>query len=324
MGWQDRDYASDYPRGYGQAGGPRVHGRGPGWRSDGPSWLISGSVVTTLIVLNVVIFILGAISLAFGRFVFGFGAMVPAAVAHGQLWRLVTAQYLHAGFGHILLNMIALHFLGRPLEVRWSARRFFGIYTACGIFGNLFYAILGSQGWVNADTPAVGASGSIYGLLGIVAVMFPHATVYVYFLFPVKIRTAAIVLGLIAFLTVQTRGANYGGEACHLAGLVFGVWWAWRGDAWWSSTQWRLFPRSSKHSAGARDRVRPGFARSPVTTYAQRVEERRTDQQAIDRILKKVYEKGVHSLTESEKRTLQEATERQRQRDQQAGRMDRL
>jgi hypothetical protein len=220
--------------------------------------------------------------------------------------------------------MIALHFLGRPLEVRWSARRFFGIYSACGVFGNLFYTILGSQNWIDAGTPAVGASGSIYGLLGIVAVMFPQATVYIYFLFPIKIRTAAILLGLIAFFTVQTRGANYGGEACHLAGLVFGVWWALRGDAWWSSTEWRFWPKSSKHSVGARQRVRPGYARTPGTSYTRRTEEQRTENETIDRILRKVYERGIHSLSESEKRALQEATDHQRQRDAEAGRVDRL
>jgi membrane associated rhomboid family serine protease len=87
---------------------------------------------------------------------------------------------------------------------------------------------------------AVGASGCIYGLLGIVAVLFPKAELYIYFLPPIRIRSAAIILGAISFLTVIERGGNYGGEACHLAGLAFGVWWALHGDEWWSSTEWSL------------------------------------------------------------------------------------
>jgi hypothetical protein len=54
----------------------------------------------------------------------------------------------------------------------------------------------------------------------------------------VKIRTAALVMGGIAFMAVVERGANYGGEACHLAGLAFGVWWALHGDEWWANSDW--------------------------------------------------------------------------------------
>ncbi|HPZ99611.1 MAG TPA: hypothetical protein PLT93_15870, partial [Phycisphaerae bacterium] len=74
--------------------------------------------------------------------------------------------------------------------------------------------------------------------LGIVAVMFPDAELLVYYVFPVRVRTAAIIMGVIAFMSVVERGANYGGEACHLAGLVFGVWWALHGDEWWSNSDW--------------------------------------------------------------------------------------
>ena len=58
--------------------------------------------------------------------------------------------------------------------------------------------------------------------------------------------------------------------------------------------------------------------------FAAKIAQRREDEETIDRILKKVYEGGVHSLTEPEKKALQAATERQRQRDREAGRIDRL
>ena len=279
--------------------------------------MIGGSIVTTLIAINVGVFFLSGLSPAVGNLLYGLGAMEGEAVAHGQLWRLITSQYLHAGIGHIAFNMIALHFLGRPLEQMWSVRRFFGVYTICGVAGNVFYAILGSQGVIDPRMPAVGASGSIYGLLGIVAVMFPTATVYVYFLFPVKMRTAAYALGAIAVFTIQTRGGNYGGEACHLAGLVFGVWWAARGQRWWEKTEWRFLPKRSKstthRSSGSR---RGGFAK--------RVHQRREDAATLDRILKKVGEGGIHTLSEREKKMLREATDRERDREAEFGRTDRI
>jgi membrane associated rhomboid family serine protease len=305
MSFHDRDYA----RGGASGGGGYSPYDGPSYRYTGgrPSYLIQGSVVTTLIAINVVVFLLAAINPKLQELIYGFGVMQAEAVMHGQVWRLVTAQYLHAGMGHILFNMIALHFLGRPLERMWSARRFFGIYTMCGLAGNIFYTILGSKGVIPAQMPAVGASGSIYGLLGIVAVLFPTATVYVYFLFPIRIRTAAYIFGAIAVFSIIVRGSNYGGEACHLAGLLFGVWWALHGDKWWSETEWRFLPRKRDRYRSAGDasgNPNPGG-------WARKVQGDQADQQTVDRILKKVYDQGIHSLSEQEKRVLRAATDRQ-------------
>ena len=300
MGWQDRDYAR------GAAGG------GPPRYVAGSGLMRGRSIITTLIIVNVVVYLLGSMNPSFGKLLYGYGAMQANAVMHGDLWRLITAQYLHAGTGHLLINMLVLHFLGRPLERMWSKQRLFTIYTLCGLAGNIFYTILGSRGIIEEWMPAVGASGCIYGLLGIVAVLFPQATVYLYFLFPIKIRTAAFIFGGIAFFSIVQRGHNYGGEACHLAGLVFGVWWAWKGDAWWATTRWRL------------PRRRPKAKWAKPTRFAKKVTERREDQETIDSILKKVYDGGIHSLSDREKQALQAATERQRQREKEAGRTDRL
>lgn len=299
MSWRDRDYARVEPR----FGPPRRGGLG----------LLRGrSIVTILIIINVAIYVLAHFNKSLLEFFFTFGSLEGAAVMRGQLWRLLTAQYLHANDFHIFVNMLGLHFLGRPLERMWSARRFFIIYTLCGLAGNVFYTILSSRGVISPTMPAVGASGCIYGLLGIVAVLFPHATVYIYFLFPIKIRTAALIFGGLAVFTVINRGSNYGGEACHLAGLVFGVWWALKGEAWWGRTEWRL-PRRAART------VTPGKG-----AFAAKLAQRRDDEELIDRILKKVYDGGLHSLSEQEKRALQEATDRQRIRETEAGRVDRL
>lgn len=307
MGWQDRDYARVSPR--------------PTWSGQRRGWLIGGSIVTTLLAVNVIVYVLGALSPDLRVWLYSLGAMQAQAVVHGQVWRLLTAQYLHAGTGHLFINMLVLHFLGRSLERLWSPRKLFLVYTLCGLCGNLFYLILGARGIIHPQMPAVGASGCIYGLLGIVAVLFPSATVYVYFLFPIKMRTAAFIFGGIAILTIIQRGANYGGEACHLAGLVFGVWWAMKGDAWWSRILLRVpGQRGQRPFRPSPPRVRP---RRP-SSFTEKVGQRRADEEQIDRILKKVHDKGIMSLTPTEKTALHEATERQRQREAQSGRVDRL
>lgn len=307
MSWRDRDYA-------------RVEGSGAP-RGRARSLPFGGSVISTLIAANVAVYVLAALSAGLREAIYGYGALTAESVTHGQVWRLFTAQYLHAGTGHLFLNMIGLHFLGRPLEQQWSARRLFGVYTACGLAGNLFFVLLGWRGVINPQMPAVGASGCIYGLLGIVAVLYPNAVLFIHFLFPVKVRTAALIFAGIAFLTVLERGPNYGGEACHLAGLVFGVWWAWRGEAWWGSTEWRW--RGSRRPGARRIReATPSYLKP--SEFAERVARRRISEEELDRVLKKVHDSGIHSLSESEKQVLREASEQERDRDAKFGRIDRM
>jgi membrane associated rhomboid family serine protease len=254
-------------------------------------------------VVNVAVFVLGIVSATFRELSERLGAMQGAAVLHGQLWRLITAQYLHADAWHLLFNMLTLHFLGRPLETRWTRRRFFAVYTLCGMAGNIFFTFLAFKNVLDPYRLAIGASGSVYGLMGVAAVWYPHATVYIQFLFPIKLRTAALILGGIALVRILERGDNYGGEACHLAGLLFGVWWAFRGESWWD----RRPQRFKIH----RRRQRSKDANVYRATTAERV----YDEARIDQILKKVYDGGIHTLTESEKSVLRDATDRQRARD---------
>ena len=86
-------------------------------------------------------------------------------VADGEWWRLLTAGFLHGGLFHLLLNMYALFFLGRMLEPALGHVRFAGLYFASLLAGS-FGAVL-----LDPDTPVVGASTAIFGLLGAAIIM---------------------------------------------------------------------------------------------------------------------------------------------------------
>lgn len=85
------------------------------------------------------------------------GATTPTTLADGQLWRLVTACFLHANLPHIISNSIGLIWLGAMTERLYGPLRFLGIYLASGIGGSLLV--------VFTNNYAVGASGAILGLL---------------------------------------------------------------------------------------------------------------------------------------------------------------
>ena len=89
------------------------------------------------------------------------GALVPAAVAGGQVWLLLSSMFLHSGFIHLALNMLSLYFLGSFVEQALGKGRFLALYLTSGLAGGVAYLYFGAF-----DTPAVGASGAIFGLLG--------------------------------------------------------------------------------------------------------------------------------------------------------------
>jgi rhomboid protease GluP len=89
------------------------------------------------------------------------GALIPALVAEGEWWRVLTSVFLHSGFIHLASNMLALYFLGALAEGNFGSGRFLALYVASGLAGSLAYLYFG-----NFEQPAVGASGAIFGLMG--------------------------------------------------------------------------------------------------------------------------------------------------------------
>jgi len=123
-------------------------------------------VTMGLIALNVIVFLAG------GNFSFGSGPGGGTIYSHGVLfgpaitsqheyWRLVTSGFLHSGLLHIGFNMYWLYLLGRILEPELGSVRFATVYLVSLLAGS-FGALL-----VSPDSPTVGASGAVFGLLGV-------------------------------------------------------------------------------------------------------------------------------------------------------------
>lgn len=105
-------------------------------------------------------------------------ALTPSLILIGQsLWTLITSMFVHGSFFHIFANMFSLFFIGNFLEKIIGRKRFFWIYILSGIIGGIFF-ILSALIFGDLDTPAVGASGAIFGLLGVLAVLVPWSKVY--------------------------------------------------------------------------------------------------------------------------------------------------
>lgn len=251
-------------------------------------------VVKWLLIINVAIFLIDKL-FSSGQEneltpIKSFFALIPATpMLTLQLWRLITYQFLHWDFNHILFNMIGLFFLGPSLEHQWGSKKFLTFYLSCGVAGGLFFILLVMAGFLSAG-PMVGASGAILGVLTACAILFPHFVVFIV-IFPVPIRVAAVILMGIAFFTVFSKGTNAGGEACHFAGIAVGAIYV-LSDSWRTSLKLRF--KASK--------------------WEKYIESERRLRLEVDRILKKVHDNGIQSLTASEKRILKKATHLERER----------
>jgi len=99
---------------------------------------------------------------ATGDLFYFYGASNGAAILYnGEWWRMFTAMFLHANLTHILFNGYALFVLGQDMERLYGPARYLLIYTLAGLYGSwLSFAVRG------ADQLSVGASGAIFGIMG--------------------------------------------------------------------------------------------------------------------------------------------------------------
>ena len=141
------------------------------------------------------------------------------AIYHGQVWRFVTFQFLHASPWHLIANMVGLYLFGPIVEAHFGSRRFIAFYLLCGLTGAVCFSVMALMHVleVHSVTPLVGASAGIFGTLVAAALIAPDVQVFYYFI-PITIGLLAIGGMLMAAYAVFATGVNSGGEAAHLGG----------------------------------------------------------------------------------------------------------
>jgi len=149
---------------------------------------------------------------------------------------VLTAMFLHGGWLHLLGNMLFLYVFGNNVEDRLGRLRFLAFYLVCGYAATYGFAAVSPS----ADTPLVGASGAIAGVLGAYLVLFPRARVWslLTFLFflPVRLPAWAVLGSWFVLQALYSAGAGItdatggGGVAylAHVVGFVVGALLVWR------------------------------------------------------------------------------------------------
>ena len=178
-----------------------------------------------IILINIVAFIFFLIALnRFDEFtVIDLVALKPAAILAGQnIWTFITSMFMHAGLWHLAANMISLMFIGSFVEKLIGKKRFLLVYFSAGIFAGILFVLLAKLTGTGLNVYAVGASGAIFGLGGLLAVLTPRLPVLVFFIIPMPMWLAMIAL--LGILWIISLGLNIPiGNIAHLGGLIVGL-----------------------------------------------------------------------------------------------------
>lgn len=148
----------------------------------------------------------------------------PAELFIDYPWGLVTSMFVHAGFFHLFTNMITLYFFGSFLNRLIGSGRLLMVYLGGGLVGGVFFVLLGTLLNPNSAALAVGASGAVFALGGVLTVMAPKLRVII-FPIPVPMPLWVAVVGIFIILTVLPMLNAFSNIAwqAHLGGFLFGL-----------------------------------------------------------------------------------------------------
>jgi len=181
------------------------------------------SITNWIILINVVFFVISLGIIILDEGYLDYLALKPSLALQGKyLWTFLTHMFMHAGTLHLFVNMISLFFIGNFVEKLIGRKRFIWVYLGAGLFAALFFVLLSSILGIDLNVYAVGASGAIFGLGGLLAILTPRLPVLVFFILPMPMWLAIIVLLFGLWFASLVAGFPVGNWA-HLGGLFVGV-----------------------------------------------------------------------------------------------------
>lgn len=249
------------------------------------SWLIG---------LNVVIYVLSVLTAA------GFYLMGQLAVFEQfyrklalpgtpllllkQPWSLLTHMFIHdwRGFWHILVNMLWLYWMGRLFLTTQPAHRLFWAYGAGGLGGIIGFL---SYAWSHSGYHgyALGASAAVNGVFFATVALMPNFRVFLFIFGPIALKWLALIWIFLDLLL--TINGNEAAALAHLSGAGIGLIFGYLLSRGWQPEQWH-------------------------TSFSSLFREREITPTEVDRILDKIHQKGMKSLTRREREILKRAAER--------------
>ena len=270
----------------------------------------ASSFLKFLLVLLIASFVLQTIVKTVGAIdanvtFFSWTAFTPDGFLSGKLWTLVTYACLHEGPWHLVLNLLAIFFMGRALEDDLGPKMMTWLTLAGAASGALLWFVFNIDGG-----GLVGASAIAMAFVTTFCLRRPEQpiTLLLFFVIPCTLKPKWILWSLLGietygFLFSELNGSSGVAHSAHLGGMLAGLFFF-------------GYVRSGGISSGKRPRLqKPSWLKVSKQSgkpgapagYSVNLDDREMVEQEVDRILDKINEKGFGSLSEDEKRTLDKA-----------------
>ena len=211
-------------------------------------------VTKNIVIINVIMFALTFILQQRGISLTDFFGLHDHLSPNFKPHQFVTYIFMHANIQHIFFNMLGVYIFGQVLEQTWGPKRFLIFYMLTGLGAALVQyfimhfqitdALTSINAYLNAsdltaeqrillfdrkdeilrNNVVVGASGSLFGLLGAFGLLYPNREIYVYFLFPIKAKWLVTFYGLSEIVAgLQNNPLDNVAHFAHIGGLVVGL-----------------------------------------------------------------------------------------------------
>ncbi len=259
--------------------------------------------VKKLLIANTVAFL---VTMVVGReFIFNWFSFQPSEFFF-RPWGAVTYMFLHGDFMHLFGNMLVLFFFGPPLESKWGSDEFIKYYMICGmggVFLSLFFV----------SYSIIGASAAVYGVMMAFAMAWPDAPIYFWGIFPIKAKYLVAFFFLITFTSAFGGAAGGVAHFAHLGGFITGF--------LYLKTDWTAAQQIQKMSRAARSRrfaIVPRDDKEEEEAAGGRGRDIEAEQRestmldGVDKVLDKISAEGMSSLTDDERRLLDEVSKKHR------------
>jgi len=186
-------------------------------------------VALAILLLNIIVYILQYLDPAGNMLLDGF-AFTPADFFAGkEWWTLITSMFMHANPVHIIMNMWFYYIVADNCEFEMGHAWFFVTYIVSGIVGTLLHGLTSFIIPVFYDIPTLGASGAIYGLIAVYAILFPNIKLQI-ITSRVSRKISARSFGILYFITELTLGiatftavSDSTAHFAHIGGFIAGA-----------------------------------------------------------------------------------------------------
>ena len=210
-------------------------------------------VTKNIIIINVIMYVLTVILEAQNINLYDYFGLHYHLAPSFKPYQFVTYIFMHGSISHLFFNMLAVYMFGQVLEQTWGPKRYLIFYVVTGLGAAITQYIImhfsisdtlaminraidnTTSSLVKADyidqkynylnnNVIVGASGSLFGLLGAFGMLFPNQMLYIYFLFPIKAKWLVIGYGAIElFSGLSNNPGDNVAHFAHLGGLFVGI-----------------------------------------------------------------------------------------------------